>query len=119
MLSRSHSIYLFLTVIFLSGLFKLVNWFAGKEGHSGYLQWKPVCYLDELRGRATSTYVNVGDLTNPANITGLEEIFGKSLAGLFYGLLLNRNASIQMMSANISFGQPHDGFYVKHNYSLW
>lgn len=100
------------------GVFKVMNWYTGTEDQSGYIQYKPVCYLDPHRERAVGIEVRSYDLQEPKMVPGLKKLMEKSIAKAFYGSSLN-DTSLEQMASNVSFGLSGDGFYVKKNYTVW
>ena len=99
---------------------QVVNWFSrGKTDDTGYLQWKPVCYLDAGRGRAVGTEVTKYPLQAPASVHGLDDLLDESLARAFFGEALKDSSKVVKMASNVSFGLSQDGFYLKKNYTVW
>ncbi|KAL8597807.1 hypothetical protein ACOMHN_004922 [Nucella lapillus] len=100
---------------FSPGVFRVVNWYSsGKDHNTGYLQWKPVCYLAEKRSRGVGTEVMKYDLQKPEKVPGLPHMLEGSVASAFFG-----DAKVVEMSSNVSFGLSKDGWYPKNNYTVW
>lgn len=98
----------------------MVNWYTrGNGDDTGYIQWKPVCYLGPHRARDVGTELMYYNLQEPTKVKGLEGLMGKSLARAFYGEDLSNSKLVAQMSSNVSFGLSEDGFYLKNNYTVW
>ena len=103
---------------FLLLLSQITNWYTGSEDSTGYLQWKPVCYLAEARARDKGTEVTSYDLETPDTVKGMWGQLDDSLARMFYGSSVN-GSGVEVKAANVSFGLSQDGWYLANNYTAW
>ena len=78
-----------------------------------YLQWKSVCYKEEVRSVQTSTGVEKYDL-QATNVTA-----NISVALAFFGWRLLTPGKLLVRATNVSFGFTDDKFYASTNYSAW
>lgn len=80
-----------------------------EEGEGGYLQFRPVAYLQSTRGVASSTIARVSAF----NRTYLPR---HSTLKLFYSRL---DSELLVQDMFVSFGEAGDGYYRQHNYTAW
>ncbi|XP_045450278.1 glycosylated lysosomal membrane protein B-like [Melitaea cinxia] len=80
-----------------------------EEGEGGYLQFRPVAYLQSTRGVASSAIARVSAF----NRTYLPR---HSTLKLFYSRL---NTDLLVQDMFVSFGEAGDGYYKQHNYTAW
>lgn len=95
-----------------------MNWYS-RQNHKdagGYIQWKPVCYLDAHRARDKGTEVQYYGLTGTQHI---DDILNTSVAFAYFGDRLYTDKNVVRKASNISFGFSNDGFYVGSNYTAW
>jgi hypothetical protein len=95
------------------------NWYTGTQDKTGYIQWKPVCYLKPARARDAGTEVRNYDLQDPVKVDGLNSLMEQSVAMAFYGADFNNTKIYMNKALNVSFGLTSDGFYLKNNYTAW
>ncbi|CAH2087246.1 unnamed protein product [Euphydryas editha] len=80
-----------------------------EKGEGGYLQFRPVAYLQSTRGVASSTIARVSAFSR----TSLPRY---STLKLFYS---NLNTDLLVQDMFVSFGEAGDGYYKQHNYTAW
>ncbi|CAL1526093.1 unnamed protein product [Lymnaea stagnalis] len=102
------------------GVFQITDWLTNPQARetSGFFQWKPVAYISKSRGRNTATKVNHYKLQDLTHREHEAEQLNSSVIWAFNSSLWN-DKSVIIRIANISFGLPKDGFYVKNNYTAW
>ncbi|XP_059175440.1 glycosylated lysosomal membrane protein B-like [Physella acuta] len=105
------------------GVFQIIDWLTNpqRKDISGFFQWKPVSYISKSRGRNTASKVNYYKLKNlnDLNATLESSLINNTVVAAFISESLWHEEEYKMKFANISFGIPKDGFYVKNNYSVW
>ncbi|XP_034833494.1 glycosylated lysosomal membrane protein B-like [Maniola hyperantus] len=80
------------------------------EEVGGYLQFRPVGYVQPERGVASSTVAHVScfNRTSLPRYSTLRTFFDD------YG-----KANLLVQDMMVSFGEPGDGYYRQHNYTAW
>ena len=111
-------IHITLTDIIL--LLQINNWLSnpGKQSASGFLQWKPVSYNSEDRGRKSATKVKHYKIVDIRDRDQQMEQVKSSVVEALFGDVWKRSDVI-IKSSNISFGLSKDDFYTKNNYTVW
>ncbi|XP_055877937.1 glycosylated lysosomal membrane protein A-like isoform X2 [Biomphalaria glabrata] len=102
------------------GVFEIIDWLTNpKQSHiSGFFQWKPVSYISLPRGRNTATKVEHSDLKNVDKSSSSAKLLNNTVLLAVFNESLWNGKTVKRM-ANISFGLPKDGFYIKNNYTAW
>ncbi|KAH9520207.1 hypothetical protein Btru_060272 [Bulinus truncatus] len=102
------------------GVFEIIDWLTKPTQlqTSGFFQWKPVSYISLPRARNTATKVNHYDLKSVSGASATAKLLNNTvLSSIFNETLWDVKNVIRI--ANISYGLPKDGFYVKQNYTAW
>ncbi|CAG5059073.1 unnamed protein product [Parnassius apollo] len=95
------------------GVFEIIEinsprlWFTGS---GGFLQFRPVAYVESQRNVASSTLAHVSNFTK----TSLPQ--WSTLETFYEGY---DKMSLLVQDLVVSFGEPGDGFYKQHNYTAW
>lgn len=99
---------------------QIIDWLTNpKQSHiSGFFQWKPVSYISLPRGRNTATKVEHSDLKNVDKSSSSAKLLNNTVLLAVFNESLWNGKTVKRM-ANISFGLPKDGFYIKNNYTAW
>ncbi|CAO1411760.1 unnamed protein product [Diamesa serratosioi] len=96
---------------FTPGIFEVIDVvspLSRTSGDGGFIQYRPVCYLNSFRSVSDSTELKQSAMTK----SPIKE-FKNSLPFLFFGFGLEAQLA---QGLNISFGIPGDGFYSKNKY---
>ncbi|GFR68750.1 glycosylated lysosomal membrane protein [Elysia marginata] len=102
------------------GVFRINNLLSNPSHQmtAGFLQWKPVSYLSNDRGRKSATKVKHYEIVDTRDRDLAMSQVQSSVVGALFGDIWNRTDVI-IKSTNISFGLNGDGFYLKNNYTVW
>ncbi|RUS77818.1 hypothetical protein EGW08_014411 [Elysia chlorotica] len=102
------------------GVFTINNWLSNPSDQvqTGFLQWKPVSYLSESRGRKSATKVKHYKIVDVKDRVSDVALVKSSIVEALFGNVWSRTDVI-IRSSNISFGLSKDGYYVKNNYTVW
>ncbi|CAK1581306.1 unnamed protein product [Parnassius mnemosyne] len=80
------------------------------SGAGGFLQFRPVAYVESKRNVGSSTLAHVSNFTRGT-------LPQSSTLETFYEGYDEKNLLVQDLV--VSFGEPGDGFYKQHNYTAW
>lgn len=88
---------------------ELVSPMSARNGSGGFMQYRPVAYVQEYRDVSTSTNVHTSDLIEKASIP----------ANISATLLFNNLDNVVAEKIFISFGSKGDGYYNTTHYNIW
>lgn len=96
--------------------FQINNWLSktGNLDDTGFLQWKPVCYLKPARARSVATGMKHYKINKIDDYK--EGLLNNTILFGFYGYNLS---AITRKAMNLSFGIGDDGGYNKTQYLGW
>lgn len=88
---------------------KAIHFLTGGSNHSGYVVWKPVCYVGPQHTLEEDRFVHRYQVKH--NVSAIP---ASSIAYAYFG-----SSDLEIASLNVSFGMEADGFYRATYYVDW